>query len=108
MPLFLVDLAAGSPNVDGIERMHAAFEHAVSRRAAAGATIGWVGGVLVPSADRCLCLVAAGDRDDVLAARDLAGLHLADVRRAYLLPHRQGGVTCAEPDEPRAHREEST
>ncbi len=108
MPLFLVDLAAGSPSVDGVERMHAALEHAVSRRAAAGVTISWVGGLLVPSADRCLCLVAAEDRDDVLRARDLAGLHLADVRPAYLLPRRQGGVHCAEPDEPRAHREEST
>ena len=98
-PLFLIELRGAGSGVQDVERMQAALEHAVARRAATGAAIGWVGGLVVPSDRRFLCLVRAAEEDDVRLARDIAGLHAAEVRPAYQLPSHQHGYPCAEPDE---------
>jgi hypothetical protein len=104
--MFLVELRASGSGFDDVERMHGALRHAVSRRAASGAMIDWAGGLLVPSERRCLCLVEAAEEHDVLRARDIAGLHAAPVRPAFLLPHPPGHVS-AEPDEGTVRHERS-
>ncbi len=85
--LFLVEFSAAHAGDDAAE-VHHALRFAVRRLAATGVAIRWCSGLLVPADSRCLCLVEAGSRDDVVLARDTAALSGASVHRAHPLPDR--------------------
>jgi hypothetical protein len=77
--LFLVEFRGSSPASGGVDDMHAALRHAVSRVAASGIAIRWCGGWLLPADERCLCLIEASDEACVVLARDTAALTAARV-----------------------------
>jgi len=85
--LFLVEFSC-TRGVDDTADMHRALRYAVQRLRSAGRPIRWCSGLLVPAEHRCLCLVAAGTREDVLVARDTAALSGASVQPVRLLPDR--------------------
>ena len=85
--LFLVEFSV--PRVaDDAATMHHALRYAVRRLADTGLAIRWCSGLLVPADRRCLVLVEAGERDDVVLARDTAALSGASVQRVRPLPDR--------------------
>jgi hypothetical protein len=85
--LFLVEFSC-TGGADDTAEMHQALRYAVQRLRSAGRPIRWCSGLLVPDDHRCLCLVAAGTREDVLVARDTAALSGASVQPVRLLPDR--------------------
>jgi hypothetical protein len=85
--LFLVEFSATRAADDAAD-VHHALRYAVRRLAAAGTAIRWCSGLLVPAEHRCLCLVEAGGRDDVVLARDTAALSGASVQQVRPLPDR--------------------
>ena len=85
--LFLVEFSV--PRVaDDAATMHHALRYAVRRLADTGLAIRWCSGLLVPAEHRCLCVVEARTRDDVVLARDTAALSGASVQQVRLLPDR--------------------
>ena len=89
--LFLVEFSA-TPAADDAADMHHALRYAVARLRAAGTPIRWCSGLLVPADHRCLCLVEAGRRDDVVLARDTAALSDASVQPVRPLPDRPPSI----------------
>jgi len=85
--LFLVESTAPQAADDAV-RVASALRYTVVRLAAAGTAIRWCSGLYVPDGHRLLCLVAAGDRADVVLARDTAALPAAVVHRVRPLPDR--------------------
>jgi hypothetical protein len=82
--LFLVVLDGHSSAHDATV-MCRALHDAVARLAAGGAGIGWCGALALPHLCRCLCLVRAADRADVVRARDTAALPTAEVHPVHAL-----------------------
>jgi hypothetical protein len=89
--LFLVESTAPR-TTDGAAQVAHALRYTVGRLAAAGTAIRWCSGLYVPAGHRLLCLVAAGDRADVVLARDTAALSAAAVHRVYPLPDRPSSL----------------
>ena len=82
--LFLVVVEGRSSSRD-VVAMHRALHSAVTRLAAGGTAIRWCGALLLTDVCRCLCLVAAASRSDVVLARDVAALTTAAVHPAHAL-----------------------
>lgn len=83
MELYLLELAgSGATGRREVDRMCRALQRSVARYAVAGEPVRWVGGLLLPDAARCLCLLSAPDSGHVVRARDAAGLAAVRVHRA--------------------------
>ena len=89
--LFLVEFSSPRAADDAAD-MHHALRYAVLRLQAAGTPIRWCSGLLVPADRRCLCLVEAGRRDDVVLARDTAALFGASVQPVRPLADRPPSI----------------
>jgi hypothetical protein len=85
--LFLVEFTATGAADDATD-MHHALRYAVRRLQSAGMPIRWCSALLVPADHRCLCLVEAATREDVVVARDTAALPAASVQPVRPLPER--------------------
>ena len=82
--LFLVVVGSRSSSRD-VVAMHRALHSAVTRLAAGGTAIRWCSALLLTDVCRCLCLVAAASRSDVVRARDVAALPAASVHPVHPL-----------------------
>ena len=89
--LFLVEFSS-TPAADEAADMHHALRYAVLRLRLAGTPIRWCSGLLVPAEHRCLCLVEAREREDVVLARDTAALSGARVHVVRPLPDRPPSI----------------
>jgi hypothetical protein len=82
--LFLVVVEGRSSSRDVVV-MHRALRQAVARLGAGGVPIRWCSAVLLTDECRCLCLVRAAHRADVVLARDTAALPTAAVHPVHRL-----------------------
>jgi hypothetical protein len=98
--LVVVDGRSSASDVVGMQR---ALRHAVSRLGAGGVPIRWCSALLLTDVGRCLCLVQAADRSDVVLARDTAALASARVHPVHRLPDQP----CHVPAAPLAHPSDS-
>lgn len=83
--LFLVVLD-GHSSSDDAAVMCRALRSAVTRLTAGGTPLRWCGAVVLTDVCRCLCLVEAAHRSDVVLARDVAALPTAAVHPAHPMP----------------------
>ena len=89
--LFLVEFASTGAADDATD-MHHALRHAVLRLGDAGVPIRWCSGLLVPADHRCLVLLEARTRDDVVLARDTAAMSGASIQPVRPLPDRPPSI----------------
>ncbi len=89
--LFLVEFTSTGVADDAAD-MHHALRYAVLRLQDGGMPIRWCSGLLVPADSRCLVVLEAGKRDDVVLARDTAALSGASVQQVRPLPDRPPSV----------------
>jgi hypothetical protein len=82
---FLVVFDGGASSRD-VPAMHRALRQAVTRLGAEGTAIRWCSALLLTDVCRCLCLVEAASRSDVVLARDIAALPTAVVHPVHRLP----------------------
>jgi hypothetical protein len=94
--LFLVVVEGRSSSAD-VVGMQRALRHAVTRLDSGGVPIRWCGALLLTDVCRCLCLVEAAHRSDVVLARDTAALADARVHPVHPLPGRPWHVPAAHP-----------
>ncbi|MGY1820579.1 hypothetical protein [Geodermatophilus sp. SYSU D00079] len=83
--LYLVEVRSCPPSADDAVRMHRALARAVTRLGTAGTPIRWCAAWLLPGDGRCLCVVRAARRADVVRALDLAAVSTASVSPARAL-----------------------
>ncbi len=77
MPVFVVERYLGSRQVAGLtDRL---------RRATDGSAVTWLGSIVLPADDACLCLFDAASEADVVAVNDRAGADIDRVAEAFLV-----------------------
>lgn len=94
--LFLVVVDGRSSAADVVV-MQRALRQSVDRLGAGGVPIRWCSALLLTDVCRCLCLVQAAQRSDVVLARDTAALPGARVHPVNPLPGSPWHVPAAHP-----------
>jgi hypothetical protein len=94
--LFMV-VVEGRSSASDVVGMQRALRQAVSRMSAGGVSIRWCRALLLTDTCRCLCLVQAAHRSDVVLARDIAALPSARVHPVHPLDDRPWHVPAPHP-----------